>query len=71
MERKMIFTSKSVVEEINRKTNGEQKEVYFEDMVNGAYYRCFGVEYDTDGNLILRIKSLEDLYDGVIDLYTE
>ena len=70
MERKPIFTSKGLIEEINRKTNNEQKELYIEDMVNGAYYRCYGIEFDNE-KLILRVKSLEDIYEGTIDLYTE
>lgn len=71
MERRTIFTSKGLIEEINNKTNNEQKNIYIEDMVNGVYYRCFGVEFDENENLVLRVKALEDLYEGVIDLYTE
>ena len=71
MERRTIFTSKGLIEEINNKTNNEQKNLYIEDMVNGAYYRCFGVEFDENENLVLRVKALEDLYERVIDLYTE
>lgn len=70
MQRKAIFTSNGLIEEIKRKTGGNQKEVYIEDMMNGAYHRCFGVVFDDEGNLILRIKSLEDLYDDTArDLY--
>ena len=66
----MLFNNKALIEEINRKTNDNKKELFIEDMVNGQYYRCYGVVYDDDGNLILRCKSLEDLYDGIIDLYS-
>lgn len=71
MQRQPLFNNQVIIEEINRKANSNKKEVFIEDMVNGAYYRCFGVVFDDDGNLILRCKSLEDLYDGVHDLYTK
>ena len=71
MQRKAIFYSKELIEAINKETNDKQARVFFEDMVNGAYYRCLGIAYDEDGDLIIRIKSVEDMYDGVHDLYTE
>lgn len=70
MKRKMLFTSQSIIDEINKQTD-KNENVFIEDMVNGAYYRCYGIVFDEDNNLILRVKSLEDLYDGIIDLYTE
>lgn len=71
MQRRAIFYSKELIEAINKETNDKQTRVFFEDMVNGEYYRCLGIAYDEDGDLIIRIKSVEDMYDGVHDLYTE
>lgn len=71
MQRRAIFSSKGLIEAINQETNDKQSNLFFEDMVNGAYYRCLGIAYDEDGDLIIRIKSVEDMYDGVHDLYTE
>ena len=71
MQRKSIFYSKALIEAINKETNDKQTNLFFEDMVNGAYYRCLGIAYDEDGDLIIRIKSVGDMYDGVHDLYTE
>lgn len=69
MKRKAIFTSNGLIEEIKRATNGEQKNLFVEDMVTGAYFRCFGVIEDESGDLILRVKSEEDLAEGNYDLY--
>lgn len=71
MKREPIFTSNGLIEEIKRKTNNEQKEVFIEDMVDGVYYRCFGVVEDKNGDIILRVKSLIDMMNGVNDLYEE
>ena len=40
-------------------------------MVTGAYFRCFGVVEDESGDLILRVKSEEDLAEGNYDLYMD
>lgn len=71
MKRKAIFTSNGLIEEIKRATDGEQKNLFIEDMVTGAYFRCFGVVEDKSGDLILRVKSEEDLAEGNHDLYMD
>lgn len=71
MERKAIFTSNGLIEEIKRATDGEQKNLFIEDMVTGAYFRCFGVVEDESGDLILRVKSEEDLAESNHDLYMD
>lgn len=71
MKRKAIFTSNGLIEEIKRATDGEQKNLFIEDMVTGVYFRCFGVIEDESGDLILRVKSEEDLAEGNYDLYMD
>lgn len=71
MKRKAIFTSNGLIEEIKRATNGEQKNLFVEDMVTGAYFRCFCVVEDESGDLILRVKSEEDLAEGNYNLYMD
>lgn len=71
MKRKTIFTSNGLIEEIKRATDGEQKNLFIEDMVTGAYFRCFGVVEDESGDLILRVKSIKDLEEGNNDLYMD
>ena len=41
-KRKMLFTSQSITNEINKKTN-KSENVFIEDMVTGEYYRCYNV----------------------------
>lgn len=71
MKRRAIFTSTGLVNEIKLKANGNQKNTFIEDMVTGEYYRCYGVAFDEDGNLILRVKSLNALSNGINDLYMD
>lgn len=70
MERKALFTSQSIINKINEKS-AKNENVFIEDIVTGKYHRCYGVEFDENGNLILKVKSLEDLYSGTNDLYME
>ena len=69
-KRKMLFTSQSITNEINKKTN-KSENVFIEDMVTGEYYRCYNVTFDKDNNMILQVKSLKDLFNGVSDLYID
>ena len=69
-KRKMLFTSQSITNEINEKTN-KNENVFIEDMVTGEYYRCYNVTFDENNNMILQVKSLKDLSNGTNDLYME
>lgn len=68
MKREAIFTSRKLINELSTDKN---ENVFIEDMVTGQYYRCFGVVFDEDGNMIIRAKNLHDLHNGVNDLYME
>ena len=68
MKRKPIFMSEQLINEIKTKTN-TNKNLFVEDMVTGEYHRCYGIAFDDEGNMILRIKSLNNLHNGINDLY--
>lgn len=67
MKREAIFMSKQL---INKLKTEENKNVIFEDMVTGKLYRCYNVE-EQPYRVIIRIKNIEDLENGVNDLYME
>lgn len=69
-KRKMLFTSQSITNEIEKKSN-KNENIFIEDMVTGEYYRCYNVTFDKDSNMILQVKSLKDLSNGTNDLYMD
>lgn len=69
-KRKTLFTSQSIINEIEKKSN-KNENVFIEDMVTGEYYRCYNVVFDENNNMILQAKSLKDLFNGTNDLYME
>ena len=67
MKREAIFMSKQLA---NKLKTEENKDVFIEDMVTGKLYRCYNVE-EQPYRVIVRVKSIEDLENGVNDLYME
>lgn len=69
-KRKMLFTSQSIMNEIEKKSN-KNENVFIEDIVTGEYHRCYNITFDNNNNMILQVKSLKDLFNGTNDLYME